>query len=329
MQQYIDQAIFDGGVLVLAAHGVLAKANSSARQKYDINKIMNINGVLDNYQNIRPNDYLYKKQTKEALEWAINSNLIEFDPEDFLSLLKIAAGVRMELNAEMKPPSIKEKIFRGAIFQPESKNYLNRVSQAKLNISSILNELSSAHQKINKGLPIFEKKLRSPTLEYLISETTYLVKTDFEKKLRSPSNLKIDFNFSCHIAASYFWSSLKRFSIFPAYTPSTTPQKIIEEITTALTRLYMPLIEPKLINRYFDLYLSHAMEEPEKLNSTTEQALWDHLPFTLGSSYLNSDENTEIMIFMEDVQDQLDSFDSINAIDFEFSKIGFKFLNAN
>jgi hypothetical protein len=178
MQQFIDQAIFDTGVLALSVIGVIEKKTS---RKYDVEHILNYQGMLNNYQAIRPNDHLYKKQTKEVLEWTINSNLIDFDPTEFATLLRIAADVRMELNADMKPPNLKERIFRGAIFQPESSNYLNRVNQAKLNINTILNQVSPIYQKISSGLPLFEKKLRSSSLENFISQTTNLIKKILKK----------------------------------------------------------------------------------------------------------------------------------------------------
>lgn len=326
MQQYIDQGIFDCGVLVLAFVGVLEKKENS--HKFDINQTMTHDGMLDAYQNIRPNDRLYLKQTKEALEWLIYSNLIDFDPYDFRALLKTAADVRLELNADMQPPSTKERIFRGGIFQSESVNYLERVSQAKINISSILNQISPTYEKISAGLPVFEKKLRSSTLEDFISKTTQLTKRNFEMKWRGPTSTKVDFHFSCHVAASCFWSSLKRFDNFPLYKSSVNPRILTDEITAALSRLYGSIVEPKLINHYFDLYLSHAIESVDKFKINTEQDLWDRLPFELTSSYLYSDDETEIMLFLEDVENQIGSYKSIDAMDIEFSKIGFSFLNS-
>ena len=325
MQQYIDQGIFDCGVLVLAFVGVFEKKKNG--YKYDINQTMNHEGMLDGYQNIRPNDHLYRKQTKETLEWVIYSNLIEIEPDDFAAVLQIAAGVRLELNASMQPPSMKEKIFRGAVFQTESVNYLERVNQAKINISSILNQISPMYKQISTGLPLFEKKLRSSALEHFISQTTQLIKRDLGKKWQGSFNMKVDFHYSCHIAASCFWSSLKRFSNFPAYTPSVTPRILTEEINAALTRLYGSIVEPRLISHYLDLYLSHAVETADKFTISTEQDLWDRLPFELNSSNLYSDEETEIMVFLEDVENQLNSYNSIDAMDIGFSNIGCRFLN--
>ncbi len=326
MQQYIDQGIFDSGVLVLAFVGVFDKKKNGS--KYDINQTMSHDGMLDGYQNIRPNDHLYRTQTKEALEWVIYSNLIEIEPDEFAALLQIAAGVRLELNASMQPPTTKEKIFRGAIFQPESVNYLERVSQAKINISAILNQISPMYKKISACLPLFEKKLRSSTLEHFISQTTQLIKRDLEKKWRGPNSTKVDFHFSCHIAASCFWSSLKRFDNFPLYKPSVNPRILTDEITVALSRLYGSIVEPKLVNHYFDLYLSHAIESVDKFTINTEQDLWDRLPLELSSSYLYSDNENEIMSFLEDAENQIDSYKLIDFMDIEFSKIGFSFLNS-
>lgn len=324
MQQFIDQAIFDTGVLALSVVGVVEKKKL---RKYEIEHILNHQGMLDTYQGIRPNDHFYKKQTKEVLEWVINSNLIDFDLADFTTLLRVAADVRMGLNADMKPPNLKERIFRGAIFQPESSNYLNRVSQAKLNINTILNQVSPVYQKVSSGLPLFEKKLRSSSLENFISQTTNLIKRNFEKKWHEPTSKKVDFHLSNHIAASCFWSCLKRFNNFPNYTPSITPRILSDEITTALNRLYGSIIDPTSINNFFELYLSHAIDDIDKLNITTEEDLWERLIFELDSSHLYSDENTEVMVFLEDVEDQLRTYDSIEAMDIGFSKIGFNFLN--
>lgn len=324
MQQFVDQAIFDSGVLVLSIAGVIEKKNS---HKYDIERVLNHQGMLNTYQGIRPNDHFYIKQTKEVLEWTINSKPIDFDLADFATLLRVAADVRMELNADMKPPNLKERIFRGALFQPESTTYINRVNQAKLNINTILNQVSPVHQKIKSGLPLFEKKLRSSSLENFISQTTNTIKRNFEKKWHEPTSKKVDFHLSNHIAASCFWSSLKRFNNFPTYTPSITPRILTEEITTALTRLHGSIIDSASINNFFELYLSHAIDDFDKLNTTTEEDLWDRLAFDLDSSYLYSDENTEVMIFLEDIEDQLRIYDSIEAMDIGFSKIGFNFLN--
>jgi len=325
LQQFIDQGIFDCGVLVLAFVGVSERKKNG--YKYDINQTMNHDGMLDGYQNLRPNDHLYRKQTKDALEWLIYSNLIEIEPDDFAAVLQIAAGVRLELNASMQPPSMKEKILRGAVFQAESVNYLERVSQAKINISSILNQISPMYKNISTGLPHFEKKLRSSTLEYFISQTTNDIKRHFEKKWRYPPNMKVDFHFSCRVAASCFWSSLKRFDNFPGYIPSVTPRMLTEEIILALSRLYSSIIDRRLINQYFELYLSDAIQTPDKLNINTEQDLWDSLPFHLNNTYLYADEDQEVMTFLEDVENELQSFNYDDAMDIGFSNIGCRFLN--
>ena len=324
MQKFIDQAIFDSGILILSLVGIMEKKTN---HKYDIERILNHQGMLDNYQRIRPNDHFYKKQTKEVLEWIINSNLIDFDIENFVALIRIAADVRMELNADMKPPNLKERIFRGAIFQPEPTSYLNRVNQAKLNINTIINQVSPLHQKISSGLPLFEKKLRASNLENFIFQTTNLIKRNFEEEWHKPTNKKVDFHLSNHIAASCFWSSLKRFNNFPVYIPVITPRILTEEITTALTRLYGSIINPALINNFFELYLSHAIDDIDKLNSNTEEDLWKRLAFEFDSSHLYSDENTEVLIFLEDIEEQLRICDPIRLLDINFSKIGFNFLN--
>ena len=75
------------------------------------------------------------------------------------------------------------------------------------------------------------------------------------------------------------------------------------------------------------MYLSHAVETADKFTINTEQDLWDRLPFELNSSNLYSDEETEIMVFLEDVENQLNSYNSIDAMDIEFSNIGCRFLN--
>ncbi len=120
---------------------------------------------------------------------------------------------------------------------------------------------------------------------------------------------------------------MKRFNNFPAYTPSITPRILTDEITTALTRLYGSIIDPTSINNFFELYLSHAIDDIEKLNTTSEEDLWERLIFELDSSYLYSDENSEVMVFLEDINEQLRIYDSIQAMDIGFSKMGFNFLN--
>lgn len=87
------------------------------------------------------------------------------------------------------------------------------------------------------------------------------------------------------------------------------------------------MIEPKLINQYFELYLSDAIQTPDKLNINTEQDLWDSLPFDLNSTYLNADEDQEVMMFLEDVENELQSFNYDDAMDIGFSNIGCRFLN--
>jgi hypothetical protein len=60
MQKFIDQAIFDSGALILSLVGIMEKKTT---RKYDIESILTHQGMLDNYQRIRPNDHFYKKQT--------------------------------------------------------------------------------------------------------------------------------------------------------------------------------------------------------------------------------------------------------------------------
>ena len=46
------------------------------------------------------------------------------------------------------------------------------------------------------------------------------------------------------------------------------------------------------------------------------------------SDLVNSDDENEIMSFLEDEENQIDSYKLIDFMDIEFSKIGFSFLNS-
>jgi hypothetical protein len=324
MQQYIDQALFDTGILVLAAQGVLKREKSS----FDIEEALNFEGVLNTYQAIRPSDHLYVPQTRDALTWLINSNLIDFEVEQFSNLLKTAASFRMQLNAEMKPPSFKERVFRGAIFQSESNAYLNRVAQAKLNISSILIQVSPPHERVNSNFPLFEKKLRAPILQKFIAQAVDLLERTAGKNLREPVDPKIKFHFGCHIGASCFWSVLKRFENFPLYAPTVTPRTLSEELVAALKLMYSPVVDPQDIPSFFEFYLSHVVDAGNELKVKSEEDLWSRIPFDITSSVLYSDMENEMLGFFEGIDDQIDSCDFMDAMDASPVKMGFHFLNS-
>lgn len=324
MQQYIDQAIFDAGVLALGAQGVLEREKSG----FDIEKLLTFEGVLDTYQKLRPNDHLYVSQTRDALNWLIYSKLVDFEAEQFSVLLRMATNFRMQLNAEMKPPSIKERIFRGAIFQPESNSYLSRVAQAKSNISSILIQISPPHEGINSSLPLFEKKLRAAILQKFISHSTKVLSGVLHKSFRGSIDPKVEFHFSCHIGASCFWSVLKRFENFPLYSPTVSPRILSEELVAAIAGLYSSIVDSRAVSSYFEYYVSHVVDDGDDLRSKNEDDLWSRLPFDVTSSVLYSDTDGDMADFFEGIDSQIDSYDFLDAMDANFVKLGFDFLNS-
>jgi hypothetical protein len=324
MQQYIDQAIFDSGVLVLGVFGILELEKT--KSKFQIENFLDFNGLISSYQKIRPNDALYRVQTQESLEWLLSSVPINLSADEGSMLFRSAYELRKELNPEMQPPSMREKIFRGAIFQPESKNYINRVAQSKINIAKILCEISNPHNLIFRSMANFERRLSVGNIQYFIAKSVDLIVSIMHNKNRQDKILwETKFHFACLVAASCYMSAIKRFESFPIYNSTITSPGIASVIRKSICEYSKNNLSARMAELVLDHYISDIISKNNNIIYRSERRHWEYIVSDLNSSKYAEDE--ELWDFFEIASYQIDSYDFMDAVDVDLVKMGSEFLN--
>jgi len=324
MQQYIDQAIFDSGVLVLGIFGTLELEKQ--KNKFDIQVFTDYQDMVSMYQNMRPADILYRPQTIETLDWLITSAPINLTPNNISAIFRTAYEIRKELNSDMQPPTIRERIFRGAVFQPESKNYIDRVSQSKINISKILNQVSTTHHKNYNDLQNFEKRL-SGSVKTFISRAVNIISGTLHKNYREDSlRWETQFHFACLVATCCHLSAIKRFENFPNFNTHKNATHITSEIRKSIFEYSKDKISTGLAENIIEFYISDYISNNSGINDKSERALWENIRMELTSSKWSA-EDDDLVDFFSIAADQIDSYDFLHTFDIDFCKIGAEFLN--
>jgi hypothetical protein len=327
MQKYVDQAIFDSGVLVLAIFGVLELKRQ--RSKFDIESFLNFQGMLAQYESIRPDDRLYRPQSLEALEWLLGATPISLNPEEISPIYKTVYDVRKELNAEMKPPSFRERILRGAIFQPESKDYVDRVRQSKINILKILLEVSRPHNEIFKKLPDLDRSLTSATIRNFIARSTESICASLHKPYREDEILwETKFHFACSIATAYYLSVLRRFDSFPSYSPETSPKSLSSEIKRAICEYAKNNISSDLAERVVEFYIADQARARDRPKYMDEQGIWENMSLSLTLPPIYSDDDDDVNEFLCIAYDQITSYDIVDSFEIDSRRMGLEFLGS-
>lgn len=325
MQKYIDQAIFDSGILILGIFGVQELENK--KNKFNTQDFIESQDVITMYQNMRPADLLYRPQTIEALDWLITSTPINLTHNNISAIFKTAYDIRKELNSDMQPPSIRERIFRGAAFQPESKNYIDRVAQSKINISKILTEVSTVHHKNYNGLQNLERRLNGGNIKTFINKAVNTISGVLHKNYREDTLLwETQFHFACLVATSCHLSAIKRFENFPNYNSPINSMHATDGIRKSIIEYSRNKISTGLAEQLLEYYISDYISSNNDINDKSERALWENIKLELTSSKWSAEDN-DLVDFLSIASGQIDSYDFLHTFDIDFSNLGAEFLN--
>lgn len=325
MAEFIDQAIFDAGVLVLGAIGI--KELEKQRHKFQIDDLINSYDVIRTYQNLRPKDELYVPQSKQALDWLLTSVPIGISNDIASTLFRAAYETRKSLNAEMQPNSLRERLFKGAIFQSESKNYLNRAQQSKINICQILTEISNPHHEILNNLSNFERKISPISISLFIKRTSKLLLDNLHKPYRVDElTTGTKLHFSCTLAAACYLSTIRRLDNFPVYKSGLNSSAIADIYRRAIADVLSGFVESRVAESCLEVYINSYMENHEEIFYKSENEIWSNLPFNLTTSiYINSDDD-ELSDFLSMCAEHVNSYDLSDVYSIEFENIGKSFL---
>lgn len=322
MAKYIDQAIFDGTVLVLGSIGVIEiEKHRKSRIKFDVDNFAISAGCIQPYAAMRPEDVYFPSQVVEVLKWALAASPIQLTSDEYSTALKEAFDIRAKLNAEMQPLKVWERISKGMIFQPENYNYLNRVSQAKVNIATILTRCSVAHQNNFNKLADFERRLRLGSLENFLTKHTGEIKAQLTRKY-TEINWETEFHFHCYLASRCYWSLVKRFKNFPNYSAPLSSAQIATSIEEALVSICRSRIEPSFVARIFDAFVSMDGELNDDYEGLDERRIWTNLGFDISNTYWWDDEAVKNYF----CNCQEDIIDYVYRKDVDFEAIGIDFL---
>ena len=309
MAKYIDQAIFDSGLLILGQYGVLEKMR--LKEKFDIVEFAGFQNLLQTYKNVRPDDNLYISQTVEALGWVLAAIPIGMGEEEYSTLLAQVLAIRIELNADMKAPKLTERIFRGGIFQAEEANYLNRVEQSKINTAELCQKISPIFKRTYNSIDLLKQRMRPPLIAAFIDRNVVLTRPIFKKKDAATFSWNANFHLICTFATLCYWSTIKRISNVPNHTSPLGKDVIYNCIEQAVTNLASGNMDVALAAQILDIYITDFNDHYDVCEKMTEADIWD-------SFYYDSDAVMMVGLYCKSTPLDDDVIDFIQAAEPEF-----------
>jgi hypothetical protein len=217
-------------------------------------------------------------------------------------------------------------MLRGAIFQPEAKNYLDRVSLAKSNISRILLEVSSTHSELFKGLGNLERRVNAENICQFLKRSVEAIGAALHKPPQEELlRWETKFHFACCVAARCYLSLARRIENFPTYIPNGTIHGLSTEIKNGLGKFADKHISSELVGLAYDFYIQEILSSNHEPSERSEIGIWESIGLDL-TNFLYFDADGDLYDLLECCLDQASSYEICDALDIDCRQLGRMFL---